>query len=923
MGLELADRRRVSRLIESMTGQKDQPERLGRFEIEMLLGEGAFGEVYLAIDPDLRRPLALKLLKQSANADALVRLRKEAQAMAALEQADLMTVYEVGTIGDRAFIAMELAEGGTLDAWARAETRSFSAIATQVEVAARCLAAAHEAGFVHRDVKPSNILIGSDGRAKVADFGLVHVQPLGGELDEDGLKTTLAGTPAYMAPEQFDGAEPTAKADQYALGVTLFEMVYGRRPTKRAPAVEDIGVPSYREQAPRRVPGWLREALYRSLRFDPRERFPSMDAFADALASGIGQRKRRTRGVVGAAALATAAGVGWFMRPDAVAAVPCADQAREVVGRTWTPSRAGAMAAAIRGTKTSYADALADATRARIDARATAWVESWTEACADDPTPARVEQRACLEGQRATLDALLEAPLGEGSVDTLAAALGDSLDPQACAQTRTRPHTTATTAPESTLKQQLRDAEVALARGAFSEARAGADGVLRGALKAGQTRIVVESGMLAARASLEQDKPDEAETPATDALNAALSVGLDVQASDAALLLARAVAQRTEPEEALRWAELAVSLSARSGRSVRARAEALTVLARTLALARNIPEAASRCDEAIALAESAPEGPTSQSRLDCGRTWVSAGRFDDAEPQLEQAIETLKIRYGPGHPEVATALQVLAGVFDQASRPDEALASAEEALELVRNAYGDEDHRILTALSTASGMSNRAGDYDRALALALEAAEVARKTLNPGDRKYNYAVCMAAGFAMGFDCGDDTRALADDCVAGIGKAEGDTPIAEFSSPVASANTQGWIFAVLVYQCLEDADAEAEARGGLTRYVDADNVSFELQTMSLAILANADLAANDPAAAEGKIRDLLERTGDTNVIKLREGMWRTTLTQALAKQERHQEAREEAARALELFDGGDDEAIGPERDWLTEYLAEEH
>lgn len=136
-------------------------------------------------------------------------------------------------------------------------------------MAARGLAAAHEAGFVHRDVKPSNILVGSDGRAKVADFGLVHVQPHEEALDDEGLKTTLAGTPAYMAPEQFDGAEPTAKADQYALGVTLFEIVYGRRPTKRAPAIEDIGVPSHREQAPRTVPRWLREALSRALRFDP------------------------------------------------------------------------------------------------------------------------------------------------------------------------------------------------------------------------------------------------------------------------------------------------------------------------------------------------------------------------------------------------------------------------------------------------------------------------------------------------------------------------------------------------------------------------------------------------------------------------------------------------------------------------------
>ena len=920
--LDLAGRRRLSDLVESMTGKEGVPEKVGRFEVETLLGEGAFGEVYLATDPDLRRPLALKLLKQSASTDALVRLRKEAQAMAALDHPDLLTVYEIGSVGERAFIAMELAEGGTLSAWSRAESRSFFDVARHIETAARGLAAAHDAGFVHRDVKPSNILVGNDGRAKVADFGLVHVRVQPNDVDGDELQTTLAGTPAYMAPEQFDGVEPTDKADQYALGVTFFELIYGRRPSKFAPAISDAGVPSHREQAPRRVPGWIREVLYRALRFDPAERFPSMQALADAIASGISQRRRRTRGALAGVALVTAVGVGWAARPQAAAATPCPAQARAEISKAWSSDRAHTMSGAFDGVDATYASALGAATKARIDARVSDWVEAWAEMCADDPTPARLEQASCLGAQRDRLDALLDTEIDDASIDSIASALGDALDPDACAQSSTRPTTTATTI-DGPLVQRVRAAEVTLARGSFADAYSEADRVLQDAKQQSATRTVVDAGMLAARAALEQSAPADAEAPARDALNAALSVGLDVQASDAALLLARAISQRTNAEDALRWAELGVSLASRSGRSVRERARGLIVLARTLALARNLPEAAARCDEAMALAETAPGGPTPQSHLDCGRTWVSAGRFADARPHLERAIEGLKARYGPTHPEVAMAMLVMAGIFDQASQPEEALATTQEALAMARNAYGNDDPRILIPLVSASGMTNRAGDYDKALTLAVEAADLARATLAPGERNYNHAVCIAGGFSAGFGCDQKTRSLIDDCADGVRAAERGVAIEDLSSPVASANTQAWVFAANVYGCFGDQAARTEALEGLERYVDADNVAFELRTMALAILANADLDAKRYGAAEAKIRDLLERTKMDTVLKFREGGWRTTLTQALAGQLQHAEARKEAERALALFEGGDDETVGPERDWLNAYLAEEH
>lgn len=293
-------------------------------------------------------------------------------------------------------------------------------------------------------------------------------------------------------------------------------------------------------------------------------------------------------------------------------------------------------------------------------------------------------------------------------------------------------------------------------------------------------------------------------------------------------------------------------------------------------LAGDLPGAAVRCGEAMELARAAEGGATADARMQCAKAWVAAGRFKDAEPLLDAALDDLRARFGPRHPQVADALHTLAGIYDQASKPQEATAAADDALQILRDAYGDDDPRILRGLAVASGMSNRASDYDRALALAPEAATVARASLEPGQRRYNYAVCMAAGFSMGFDCGEETRALADGCTEGL-KVTDRTPLEALSSAVASSAAQGWIFATQVYQCVEDDDATDAALAALERYADADNVAFELRTMSIAMLANADLDAARFAATETKMVGLLKLTRDAVVMTLREGMWRTTST----------------------------------------------
>jgi serine/threonine protein kinase len=192
--------------------------RVDRYEVIELLGEGSMGAVYLAHDLDLGREVALKRIKPG-RVDlwrAQTRLHREAQTMARIEHAAVVRVYSVGIADGQLFIAMELARGGSVAAWARASRRSWRDVISVFVDAGRGLAAAHRAGIVHRDIKPSNLLIDSHGRAKVSDFGVARVLEGGGDDgsrdDDDDARGAMApgathtggvvGTLEYMPPER-------------------------------------------------------------------------------------------------------------------------------------------------------------------------------------------------------------------------------------------------------------------------------------------------------------------------------------------------------------------------------------------------------------------------------------------------------------------------------------------------------------------------------------------------------------------------------------------------------------------------------------------------------------------------------------------------------------------------------------------------
>src|SRR5216684_3151989 len=268
--------------------------RLGPYEIVSFLAAGGMGEVYRGHDSRLGRAVAIKVLPEAAfsDTDALLRFEREARAAAAVSHPNLTSIYDVGRAGELHYLVMDLLEGETLRQrlnvgplpWAKAIELTLGAAAG--------IAALHAKGFVHRDLKPENIFLTANGWVKVLDFGLAvpRAHALSSFDDEPTVravtrKGTLVGTFAYMSPEQLREEEVDARADIFALGCVLYEMIVGDAAFRRATRAETIAaILSEREvPLPSFLPGGLRYVVRRCLERARERRFQSAEEFAAAL----------------------------------------------------------------------------------------------------------------------------------------------------------------------------------------------------------------------------------------------------------------------------------------------------------------------------------------------------------------------------------------------------------------------------------------------------------------------------------------------------------------------------------------------------------------------------------------------------------------------------------------------------------------
>ena len=209
-------------------------KKLGRYQILGILGKGAMGTVYRGVDPAINRPVAMKTIRldfvtdPEEMAELKERLHREAQAAGKLSHPNIVTIYDVGSEGNLQYIAMEYLEGQTLEEMIKKKTRfNYKIIAQMITQICQALQYAHDQGIVHRDIKPANIMVLSDYRVKVMDFGIARI-------DSNSMtKTGIAmGTPNYISPEQLKGREIDRRSDIFSLGVMMYEMLLGKRPFK-------------------------------------------------------------------------------------------------------------------------------------------------------------------------------------------------------------------------------------------------------------------------------------------------------------------------------------------------------------------------------------------------------------------------------------------------------------------------------------------------------------------------------------------------------------------------------------------------------------------------------------------------------------------------------------------------------------------
>lgn len=694
--------------------RRPPPPRVGRYRVGKELGRGGMGVVHEAHDDELGRRVAIKLVRgDRIGPHAAAGLRREAEAMARLSDPHVVQVYDVGTAGDRTFIAMELVEGPNLEQWCRARPRTVESVVAAFVDAGRGLAAAHAQGLVHRDFKPSNVLVAADGTVKVGDFGLAtHGATTSGRK--------RVGTRGYMAPEQHRGRSDAA-SDQYSLCAALYEALHGVLPD--APAAEAAAV-----HGP--VPPAVTAALARGLASDPAQRFASVTALLERLGRAIA--RPRVRGYQVLAVLGVLGLAAWWRSAPTAA---CPDSAG--IELAWDQARAERIKLAFARTDLPFAPHAADRAATALDAYARDWREDVRATCESPSPDARaldcLRQRAREVGALATL---LESPTAQ-TVNQAVTAV-DRLSPPAACHDATEP--ALPSSPRLLGELAALRAEDLAGRGRSALPRAAA--LHARAQGADDAALAAEALFLEGRFLERAGEYPAARDRFERAFHRAQAVGRDVLAARAATMLVTVFGSRqSDPHAALTWARHAEAaldrqdsplvrgsmLVARGGAQVSAGqwAAAQADFEAALALMRR-----ELSDDDFAVAATLNNLATVHAR---------GGRFDEAEDHLRRALGSFERLLGPEHPNVGATLANLAAVQTDRGRHEQAVTTLKQAAQRLTTALGP-DHPNVATIETNLALAHlRLGQLAPAQGLLDHALAIRRRTLRAGHPQIAYA----------------------------------------------------------------------------------------------------------------------------------------------------------------------------------------
>jgi tetratricopeptide (TPR) repeat protein len=772
-----------------MFDDAEQLPRIGRYEVMTKLGQGGMGTVYRAHDPELGRDVAVKFIACNSE-DGRARALVEARSLASLSHPNVAQVFDVGEVGvASAFIAMELVEGVDLGAWLRARPRATAEVLDVMRGAARGLAAAHDAGLVHRDFKPSNVVVGDDGVPRIIDFGIAvagGVASLAATSSDNARATTgpyVAGTPPYMSPEQGRGLALDGRSDQYAFCAVLHEALIGRRPDR-----DDAGVAQPSRTRPRDIPAPLWRVICRGLDRDPDRRFESMHALLAALVAPSPRRMRPWH-----AAVLVAVGFGVLFVSGAPSPSRCLD---DTVALHWHAARRVGLAAAFVETGAAHAAETFERVTAGLDEYATRWAQARSEVCALAPESGSSESadRAsqCLSRQRDRVVQVLEAlgNPGASTIDKAAAAVAELAPPASCIDAATRhdeelgPHDLA----HERFWKALGNVEALDLAGRIDDGLVAARASVAEATNLGSPAAIAAARTNLGALLVNSGRLPEAHQELGEAYFVAAAAGLERRASRALAMLIYVAVRRSAFDEAQDWARHAEMHLARDGGDARSNAS-LEMAIGMMWLQQAHPERAlewNRRAVAALEAEGIELPALAMSLNNLASVHFDLGASDEAIELFKRALELNERLLGPHHPDVAMGTANLGIALEAAGRLEDAERQAMRALELGRGVATRDAALLSTAHITLGNVAVARRDWPQ----ALEHYDAALRTPFNDLQRARVTVSVARVYAESGDVPRATQAYD----SAIAQLEAAVDADHFALTTTRAEAQAWVSA---------------------------------------------------------------------------------------------------------------------------------